>query len=195
ISVLSAVEGLEQEAHAMKPFIVPLTCVILVGLFSIQRRGTEHIGRFFGPVMALWFVSIGALGAWHIAKNPAVLWAVDPRHAFHFVVEHGTHGFVVLGGVVLAITGGEALYADMGHFGRRPIRQAWLGLVFPSLLLAYFGMGAHVLEDPSAAQNPFFALVPRGPLTYVLVAIAAAATVIASQALISGAYSLTHQAV
>jgi KUP system potassium uptake protein len=195
ISVLSAAEGLEQQAHGLKPFIVPLTCVILVGLFAIQSRGTEGIGRFFGPVMVLWFFTIGGLGLFHMIKNPAVLWAIDPRHAVRFFQEHQMHGFKVLGSVVLAVTGGEALYADMGHFGRAPIRLAWLGLVFPGLLLAYFGMGALVLADPSAGENPFFAMVPRGAPTYALVALATAATIIASQALISGAFSLTHQAV
>ncbi len=195
ISVLSATEGLEAEAHGLKPFIVPITCVILVGLFAIQRRGTEGIGRFFGPVMALWFLTIGGLGAWHLLKNPAVLAAVDPRHAVRFFEAHKLHGATVLGAVVLAVTGGEALYADMGHFGRGPIRIAWLALVFPALLLAYFGMGALVLADPSAGKNPFFAMVPRGGATYALVGLATFATIIASQALISGAYSLTQQAV
>jgi KUP system potassium uptake protein len=195
ISVLSAVEGLEQEAHALKPYVVPMTCLILLGLFAIQSRGTEGIGRFFGPVMVLWFVTIGALGIWHVAHHPAVLWAIDPRHGVRYFEEHGAHGFKVLGSVVLAVTGGEALYADMGHFGRAPIRTAWLGLVFPSLLFAYFGMGALVLAEPSAAANPFFGMVSRGLPTYGLVLLATAATIIASQALISGAYSLTHQAV
>jgi KUP system potassium uptake protein len=195
ISVLSAAEGLEQEAHGLKPYIVPLTCVILIGLFAIQSRGTEGIGRFFGPIMVVWFVTIGALGLWHIVHNPAVFWAVDPREAIHFFAEHKMHGFKVLGSVVLAVTGGEALYADMGHFGRGPIRVAWLGLVFPGLLLAYFGMGALVLANPEAGANPFFGMVPRGIPTYLLVALATLATIIASQALISGAYSLTHQAV
>ena len=195
ISVLSAVEGLEQEAHALKPYVVPITCVILVGLFSIQSRGTEGIGRFFGPIMVVWFLVIGGLGAYHMTKNPAVLHAVDPRHAIRFFSEHGFHGFKVLGSVVLAVTGGEALYADMGHFGRRPIRLAWLALVFPGLLLAYFGMGALVLADPSAGAHPFFSMVPGGAPTYALVVLATLATIIASQALISGAYSLTHQAV
>ena len=195
ISVLSATEGLKDVAPGLEPFIVPLTCVILVGLFAIQSRGTEGIGRAFGPVMALWFVTLGGLGVWHLVRHPAVLHAVDPRHAFFFFVHHKFHGFRVLGSVVLAVTGGEALYADMGHFGRRPIRIAWLALVFPALLLAYFGMGALLLVDPSAASNPFFAMVPRGPATYALVGLATLATIIASQALISGAFSLTHQAV
>jgi KUP system potassium uptake protein len=195
ISVLSATEGLEAEAHALKPYVVPITCVILIALFSIQSHGTEGIGRFFGPVMAVWFLVLGGLGIWHLLEHPAVLWAIDPRHAIHFFQEHKMHGFTVLGAVVLAVTGGEALYADMGHFGRGPIRIAWLVLVFPSLLLAYFGMGALVLADPSAGKNPFFAMVPRGIPTYALVGLATCATIIASQALISGAYSLTQQAV
>jgi KUP system potassium uptake protein len=195
ISVLSATEGLEAEAHALKPWIVPITCLILVGLFAIQSRGTEGIGRFFGPIMFVWFVTIGGLGVWHLFHNPAVLSAVDPRHAISFFQEHKLHGFGVLGAVVLAVTGGEALYADMGHFGRQPIRVAWLALVFPALLLAYFGMGALVLADPAAAKNPFFGMVPRGLPTYALVGLATCATIIASQALISGAFSLTHQAV
>jgi KUP system potassium uptake protein len=195
ISVLSAVEGLEVEAHALKPWVVPITCVILVGLFWIQSHGTEGIGRFFGPIMALWFVTIGGLGLWHMAHHPAVLWAIDPRCAVRFFIEHRMHGLIVLGAVVLAITGGEALYADMGHFGRHPIRKAWLRFVFPCLLLAYFGQGALVLTDPSQAKNPFFAMAPSGAPTYALVGLATVATVIASQALISGAYSVTQQAV
>ena len=195
ISVLSAVEGLESQAHAMRPFIVPITCVILVGLFALQRRGTAGIARFFGPVMVVWFVTIGALGAWHLAKNPAVLWAIDPRYAIAFFGANKGRGFEVLGGVVLAVTGGEALYADMGHFGRGPIRIAWLALVFPALLLCYFGMGALVLAHPEAAKAPFYALVPDGRPTYALIGLATAATVIASQALISGVFSVTQQAV
>jgi KUP system potassium uptake protein len=195
ISVLSAVEGLEEQATALHPYIVPLTCVILLGLFWLQRHGTEGIGKFFGPVMVIWFLTIGGLGAWHLAKNPAVLYAVDPRHAIRFFAEHRFRGFEVLGGVVLAVTGGEALYADMGHFGAKPIRIAWIGLVFPGLLLCYFGMGALVLAHPEAAKQPFFALVPNGLPTYALVGLSTAATVIASQALISGAFSVTQQAV
>lgn len=195
ISVLSAVEGLENEAHGLKPYVVPITCVILLGLFLIQKHGTAGIGRLFGPIMALWFVTIGGLGAYHFAQNRAILAALDPRHAVTFFLDHGFHGLMVLGGVVLAVTGGEALYADMGHFGRRPIRTAWIALVFPSLLLAYFGQGALVLADPAAGKNPFFGMAPRGLPTYALVGLATCATVIASQALISGAYSLTQQAV
>lgn len=195
ISVLSAVEGLGTEAAALKTYVVPITCVILLALFWIQSGGTERIGRLFGPIMVVWFLAIGGLGAFHLSKNPDVFRALDPRWGIQFFEVHKLKGGLVLGSVVLAITGGEALYADMGHFGARPIRIAWLGLVFPSLLLAYFGMGAMVLANPAAAENPFYAMVPRGGATYALVALATAATIIASQALISGAFSLTHQAV
>jgi KUP system potassium uptake protein len=195
ISVLSAVEGLGAEATGLKQYVVPITCVLLLGLFVIQSRGTDQIGKFFGPIMVLWFVTIGALGAYHLTRNLHVFAAVNPLHAYEFFLYHKLRGITVLGGVVLTITGGEALYADMGHFGSRSIRIAWLALVFPSLLLAYFGMGAIVLLDPSAASNPFYAMVPRGAATYALVALATAATIIASQALISGAFSLTNQAV
>lgn len=195
ISVLSAVEGLGAEAASLKDYVVPITCVILLGLFMMQRSGTASVGRLFGPVMVTWFLALGGLGAYHVTRNTAVFAAIDPRHAFAFFEEHKLRGITVLGSVVLTITGGEALYADMGHFGARPIRIAWLGLVFPCLLLAYFGMGAMVLADPGAATNPFFGMVPRGPATWALIALATAATIIASQALISGAFSLTNQAV
>ena len=195
ISVLSAVEGLGAEATGLKQYVVPITCVLLLGLFVIQSGGTAKIGRFFGPIMVVWFVTIGALGAYHLTRNLHVFAAVNPIHAYEFFAHHKFRGITVLGGVVLTITGGEALYADMGHFGSKSIRIAWLALVFPSLLLAYFGMGAIVLLDPSAASNPFYAMVPRGAATYALVALATAATIIASQALISGAFSLTNQAV
>ena len=195
ISVLSAVEGLGAEAPALKDYVVPITCVILLGLFLMQSRGTGSVGRLFGPVMVTWFLVLGGLGAYHASKNTAVFAAVDPRHAIAFFDEHKLRGITVLGSVVLTITGGEALYADMGHFGARPIRLAWLGLVFPSLLLSYFGMGAMVLADPATAANPFFAMVPRGAATWGLIVLATAATIIASQALISGAFSLTNQAV
>jgi len=196
ISVLSAVEGLEIATPAFKPYVIPITCGVLLALFAIQKHGTGSVGRFFGPVMVVWFGALGTLGAWHIAKNPAVLQALSPHYAARFFAQNGEKGFAVLGSVVLAVTGGEALYADMGHFGRKPIRMAWLGFVLPSLVLAYFGQGALVLSSPEVfGKNPFFAMVPNGAPTYALVAISTAATVIASQALISGAFSLTHQAV
>ncbi|MFO0759984.1 MAG: KUP/HAK/KT family potassium transporter [Byssovorax sp.] len=201
ISVLSAMEGLEVATTSLKPVVVPLTCVILVGLFWIQQRGTAGIGKVFGPIMIAWFLALAVLGLLFIAKNPAVLAALNPAYAVRFFASHGFHGFAVLGSVVLSITGGEALYADMGHFGRGPIRIAWYGVVLPALVLNYFGQGALLIAAPSPeeartiADNPFFAMVPQGALTYALVALSAAATVIASQALISGAFSLTHQAV
>ncbi|HKQ68013.1 MAG TPA: KUP/HAK/KT family potassium transporter [Polyangiaceae bacterium] len=194
ISVLSAVEGLEIATTALRPGIIPLTCVILVGLFMVQKKGTAGIGRVFGPIMAVWFFTLAALGVRQIVRHPSVLAAMSPVHAVTFFVEHGWHGFGVLGAVVLVITGGEALYADMGHFGRAPIRTAWYLFVMPALLLNYFGQGALVLEDPKAATNPFYALVPS-PLIYPMVALSTMATIIASQALISGAYSLTRQAI
>jgi KUP system potassium uptake protein len=195
ISVLSALEGLELAAPGIKPAIVPATCVVLLGLFAIQRRGTGGIGKIFGPVMIAWFVCIAALGAWHVVRNPSILVAISPTWGAGYFVRHGWHGFAILGVVVLAVTGGEALYADMGHFGARPIRASWLVLVFPALVLCYLGQGALVLRDSSALANPFFAMVPDGGATYALVVLAAAATVIASQSLISGVFSLTHQAV
>jgi KUP system potassium uptake protein len=195
ISVLSAIEGLEVATTSLKPVVVPITCVILIGLFAVQKRGTAGIGKVFGPIMVVWFLTLAAMGVLFIARNPAVLAALNPLCAVRFFVAHGHQAFVVLGSVVLAITGGEALYADMGHFGRRPIRVAWYGLVLPALVINYFGQGALLLAHPEVSENPFYAMVPQGPLTYALVALSAAATVIASQALISGAYSLTHQAV
>ena len=195
ISVLSAIEGIEVATPALKPYVIPITCAILVGLFAIQRHGTHSVGKMFGPVMVVWFSTLGALGTYHVIKNPVVLNALLPHHAALFFMHHGWHAFAVLGSVVLAVTGGEALYADMGHFGIKPIRVAWLAMVAPALVLAYFGQGALILRDPSAVSNPFFAMVPTGPMTYALVILSAAATVIASQALISGAFSLTHQAV
>jgi KUP system potassium uptake protein len=194
ISVLSAMEGLSVATTALDKVIVPLTLVTLIALFLVQSRGTAGIGKVFGPVMLLWFTSIGVLGAVHLVKHPYILHAVNPIHAVRFMAEHKVHGFLVLGSVVLSITGAEALYADMGHFGRGPIRQTWFALVFPALLLNYFGQGAYLLEHPSAGSNPFYSLVPRWGL-YPMVALATAATVVASQALISGAYSLTQQAV
>jgi KUP system potassium uptake protein len=195
ISVLSAIEGIGVVAPEAREMIVPVTCLVLVGLFALQRRGTGAVGRLFGPVMLVWFVVLGVLGARQIVDHPSVLAALDPRHAVRFFVVHGGHGFLVLGSVVLAITGAEALYADLGHFGRTPIRAAWFLVVMPALVLNYFGQGALMLTDPRASVAPFFALVPRGPWTYALVGLSAAAAVIASQALISGVFSLTHQAV
>jgi KUP system potassium uptake protein len=195
ISVLSAVEGLEVATSSFKPFILPITCGILLGLFVIQSRGTESVGRLFGPIMLLWFLVIGGLGLYHAVQHPAVFLALNPARGLGFFAHHGKHGFFVLGSVVLAVTGGEALYADMGHFGRQSIRISWVALVLPALVLAYFGMGARLLVDPSAAENPFFSLVPLGPWTYALAGLATLATIIASQALISGAFSLTNQAI
>jgi KUP system potassium uptake protein len=195
ISVLSAVEGLEVATTSLKPIVIPATVVILFALFLAQRRGTGRLGTYFGPVMTVWFVSIAALGVSHILRRPSILWALSPHHGIAFFLRHGWEGLRVLGGVVLAVTGGEALYADMGHFGRPPIRVAWLGLIYPALLLCYLGQGATLLDHPEAAGQPFFAMVGGGPLIYPLVGIATAATVIASQALISGVFSMTHQAI
>ena len=194
ISVLSAVEGLEVAAPGLARFVVPITVAILLAVFAIQSRGTGRVGALFGPVMVLWFSTLAVLGVRGIAQEPSVLGALAPWHAVEFLAEKRGHGFIVLASVFLVVTGGEALYADMGHFGRRPIRLAWFGLVLPALLLNYFGQGALLLEDPAAAANPFYRLAPAGSV-YFLVALATAATVIASQALISGAFSLTHQAI
>ena len=194
ISVLSAVEGLEVATHAFTPVVAPLTCVILVALFWVQKRGTGGIGAVFGPVTLCWFIAIGAMGLPWVIRHPEILSAVNPIHAVRFFANHGKHGFLVLGSVVLCITGGEALYADMGHFGVRSIRLAWYVCVFPALLLNYFGQGALLLERPAAVSNPFYAMVPSAWL-YPMVGLATAATVVASQALISGAFSLTRQAV
>ncbi len=194
ISVLSAVEGLEVATTAFTPFVIPVTCLILVILFTMQKRGTGGIGAVFGPVTVVWFVTISAAGLPWILRHPQILAAINPFYAVRFFVAHGFHGFLVLGSVVLCVTGGEALYADMGHFGTRAIRVAWYACVFPALLINYFGQGALLLEHPEAASNPFYALV-SGAWLYPMVIIATVATVVASQALISGAYSLTRQAV
>jgi len=195
ISVLSAVEGLTlAQPDLPHPVIIGITVAILVGLFAIQSRGTHLLGQLFGPVMTIWFVLIGALGVYHIAQNPAVLSALSPHHAVMYFADHGVAGVVILGSVVLAVTGGEALYADMGHFGLAPIRLAWLSFVMPSLLLNYFGQGALLLATPTAINNPFFAMVPTGNATIALVVLSSMATVVASQALISGSFSLTKQA-
>lgn len=194
ISVLSAVEGTEVATAAFAPWVIPLAVAILVGLFSVQARGTASIGRVFGPVMLVWFVTIAGLGLWHVVGEPRVLEAINPVHAYDFFVDNGFKGFLALGSVFLVATGGEALYADMGHFGRPPIRRAWFRLVLPALVLNYMGQGALLLDDPSAASNPFYNLVPQ-QWVIPLVVLATVATVIASQALISGAFSITRQAV
>jgi KUP system potassium uptake protein len=194
ISVLSAVEGLEVGTEAFKPYVVPIALGVVIGLFALQRAGTSVIGALFGPITILWFLAIAALGTAAIVDHPEVLRAFDPTHALRFATQHGFASFVVLGAVLLAFTGAEALYADMGHFGKSPIRLAWFGLVFPALMLNYLGQGALLIADPSALQNPFYRLAPEWAL-YPLVGLATAATVVASQATISGTYSLTRQAI
>jgi KUP system potassium uptake protein len=194
ISVLSAVEGLKVVGSALEHYVLPLTALILIVLFAVQSRGTARIASFFGPVMAVWFLVIGTAGLAHVGDNPSVLAALDPTHGVRFLYRHGRIGLVTLGFVFLAVTGGEALYADLGHFGRRPIQTAWFGLVLPALIINYFGQGALVLTDPGAVENPFYRLVPA-PLLPALIVLATAATIIASQAVITGAYSLTRQAV
>jgi KUP system potassium uptake protein len=194
ISVLSAVEGLEVATPVFKPYIVPITIGVLVGLFLIQPNGTARIGRLFGPVTLLWFITIAVLGLLHIVREPGVFAALNPLHGARFFVANGYRGFLVLGSVFLVVTGGEALYADMGHFGRKPIRAAWYFVVLPALLLNYFGQGALLIRDPGAVENPFFRMVPEWAL-YPVVTIATVAAVIASQALTTGAFSLTMQAV
>ena len=192
ISVLSAVEGLQIVSPQFTRFVLPISIIIIVGLFAVQVRGTGSIGRLFGPVMAVWFLSLAAMGIVQIAAHPNVLQALSPHHAILVCMRHGWLAFVALGSVVLAVTGAEALYADMGHFGARPIRFAWIVFVLPCLMLNYFGQGALVMSDPAALENPFYLMAPPS-LRLPLVALAAAATVIASQALISGAYSIARQ--
>ena len=194
ISVLSAVEGLEVAAPQLQGYVVPLTVLILIALFAVQSRGTAHVAAFFGPVMTLWFITLGVSGLTHIADDPGVFAAFNPAHAVGFLATHGTIGLVTLGAVFLAVTGAEALYADLGHFGRKPIQTAWLYFVLPALALNYLGQGALVLSDPTAIANPFYRMVPSWAL-YPMIALATAATVIASQAVITGAFSLTNQAV
>jgi len=194
ISVLSAVEGLNTATDAAAPFVLPITCAILFALFAVQRHGTAGIGRVFGPVMLVWFTVIGGIGLVHIFEELAVLEAISPLPAIRFFAENHLHGLIVLGSVVLCITGGEALYADMGHFGAGPIRISWLTLVCPALILNYFGQGAGLLARPEIAANPFYGIVPR-ELLYPMVGLATFATVIASQAMISGVFSLTRQAI
>ncbi len=194
ISVLSAVEGLKLATPAFEHYVVPLTVFILVGLFAVQSSGTARVASAFGPVMIVWFASLAVMGVVHINDDPSVLAAINPYYAIQFLLSHGMIGMVTLGAVFLAVTGGEALYADLGHFGRRPIQSAWMLFVLPSLLINYFGQGALVLSDPSAIENSFYRMVPDG-LLLPLVVLATAATVIASQAVITGAYSLVRQAV
>ena len=194
ISVLSAVEGLSIATSVFDRFVVPITIAILLGLFFFQKHGTGRVGAVFGPVMLIWFSTLALLGIASIAREPRVLTAVNPVHAVRFFLNNGFHGYLVLGLVFLVATGGEALYADLGHFGERPIQVDWFGMVGPSLLLNYFGQGALLLRNPAAADNPFYRLAPDF-LLYPLVALSTAATIIASQAVISGAFSLTRQAV
>ena len=194
ISVLSAVEGLDVMAPALKPFVIPVTLAVLIGLFSIQRHGTASVGVLFGPVVCVWFAVLALLGAMQIAHDPAVLAALNPAYAFGFLTGNPLAAFLALGAVVLAVTGTEALYADMGHFGAIPIRRAWLFFVLPALVLNYFGQGALIIHDPAAIKNPFYLLAPSWALL-PLVVLATCATVIASQAVISGAFSLTRQAI
>jgi KUP system potassium uptake protein len=194
ISVLSAVEGIGVATSALEPLVIPIACVILVGLFLFQPRGTGAVGAVFGPVMILWFTTLGILGLVAIVREPAVLVALNPLHGARFFADNGFAGLLVLGSVFLVVTGGEALYADMGHFGRRPIQLAWFCLVLPGLLLNYFGQGALLLSTPQAVDNPFYRMAP-GWATIPLALLATVATVIASQALISGVFSLSMQAV
>jgi KUP system potassium uptake protein len=194
LSVLSAVEGLKLATPAFEPYVVPLTVMILVALFAVQSRGTAQVAAFFGPITLVWFIAIAAAGIYHVAGDPSVLYALNPWHAIEFVAGHGMIGLVTLGAVFLAVTGAEALYADLGHFGRHPIQFAWLVIVLPALVLNYLGQGALVLADPKAIENPFFLMYPEWALLPMVV-LATIATVIASQAVITGAYSLTRQAI
>lgn len=194
ISVLSAVEGLKIVEPKLSQYVLPLTVAILVALFAVQRRGTAKVATFFGPVMVVWFIAIAVAGLLHVRDDPGVFLAINPLYAVQFVSQHGYIGLVTLGAVFLVVTGGEALYADLGHFGRKPIHTAWLCLVLPSLFINYFGQGALVLANPAAIENPFYRLVPE-MLVLPMVVLATAATVIASQAVITGAYSLVRQAI
>ena len=193
ISVLSALEGLEVATPAFKPLIIPLTLFVLFGLFYFQRRGTASVGALFGPIMVLWFATLAALGLYNLAANPGVLNALNPVYGLEFLFEHRSIAIVAMGAVVLSVTGAEALYADMGQVGRQPIRLAWFGFVLPALVLNYFGQGALILADPETVQNPFYHMAPEWAL-YPLVGLSTLATVIASQAVISGAFSVTRQA-
>ncbi|TWG80441.1 KUP system potassium uptake protein [Cupriavidus gilardii J11] len=194
ISVLSAVEGIEIATPALSHFVTPICLAILLVLFLLQSRGTSSVGKVFGPIMMLWFISLGALGLYHLIQSPAVLAAVNPLYGVRFLLEHSLQAFIVLGAVFLVLTGAEALYIDMGHFGPRPIRLSWFAIVMPCLMLNYFGQGAMLLGNPDAARNPFYLMVPE-PLLIPMVVLATCAAVIASQAVISGAFSLTSQAI
>lgn len=194
VSVLSAVEGLEVAAPGLHHYVVPITLVVLTALFLVQRHGTASVGKFFGPVMVIWFGVLAVLGVQHIMTNPSVLWALAPDHAVAFLVAHPGTSFAALGALVLCVTGAEALYADMGHFGKRPIRLAWFALAMPALILNYFGQGALLLAHPENVNNPFYEMAPHWAL-YPLIALATCATVIASQALITAAFSITKQAI
>ncbi len=194
ISVLSAIEGLEVAAPGLDAWVVPLTVAVLFGLFQLQKHGTAKVGALFGPIIILWFTCLGAIGLWNIIQAPDVLVALNPWYALHFLFSHGTASVVVLGAVVLCVTGAEALYTDMGHFGRVPIRLAWFAFVMPGLLLNYYGQGGLLLHSPDAARNPFYLAVPEWGL-YPMIALATVATVIASQAVISGAFSVTRHAI
>jgi len=193
ISVLSAVEGLQVAAPALQPYVLPVTIVVLILLFLFQSHGTDKVGLLFGPVMLIWFGVLALLGWSSVCQNPGVLEALNPLYGLRFFLEHGWHAFVALGAVVLALTGAEALYADMGHFGKRPIQVAWFSLILPALALNYFGQGALILRDPAAVLNPFYLLAPSWAM-YPMIGLATCATVIASQAVISGAFSITSQA-
>lgn len=194
ISVLSAVEGIGIITPVFKPHIIPLTTIILAGLFLLQKHGTERAGRLFSPIILIWLLTLAGLGISQIARGPRILAALGPWHGVEFLWSNGTHGFLVLGAVFLVVTGTEALYADMGHFGRRPIRYTWAALVFPALVLDYFGQGALLLNRPEEAHHPFYALVPSAALVPMLV-LATMATIIASEAVITGSFSLTRQAI
>jgi len=194
VSVISAVEGLDVVNHSFKPYVVPIALIILIGLFLIQSRGTDVVGKLFGPIMLVYFLAIGVMGVVNIIPHPQVLWALNPYYIVPFFVEHPVPSFLSLGAVIYAVTGAEALYADMGHFGRRPITLAWLYLVFPMLILNYLGQAALLIMDPKTVDNPFFHMVPTSYL-WPLVILATLATIIASQAVISGAYSVTQQAI
>ena len=194
VSILSAVEGVKVAAPALDRWVVPITLVIVVALFSVQRSGTARMGAMFGPIMLVWFATLAALGLYQISDAPGVLYALNPWHAFAFFRDNGAHAFLALGGVVLCLTGAEALYADMGHFGKKPIRLAWFGYVSPALVVNYFGQGALLLRKPDAVSNPFYLMVPEG-LLYPMIALATVATIIASQAVITGAFSMTREAI